>query len=95
MTARDYKDTGHFLVGGGVAANTDHNDLCQGGQNSEQGTLMSTDSELLLEKGIETAAACWQSYPCGTRLGKGFHRSVFLSPGGTCSCPVALFNLGT
>nr|WP_320011620.1 3-oxoacyl-ACP synthase III [uncultured Desulfobulbus sp.] len=62
MTARDYKDTGHFLVGGGVAANTDHNDLCQGGQNSEQGTLMSTDSELLLEKGIETAAACWQSF---------------------------------
>lgn len=62
MTARDFQETGHVLCGGGYAANTRHNDLCQGGQNAEQGTLMSTDSELLLEKGIETAAACWQSF---------------------------------
>lgn len=62
MTARDFQETGHYLSGGGYAANTRHNDLCQGGQNAEQGTLMSTDSELLLEKGIETAASCWQSF---------------------------------
>lgn len=62
MTARDFQETGHSLVGGACAANTRHNDLCQGGQNAEQGTLMSTDSELLLEKGIETAASCWQSF---------------------------------
>ncbi|MGE4561025.1 MAG: 3-oxoacyl-ACP synthase III [Desulfobulbus sp.] len=62
MTGRDHHDTGHYLRGGGCAANTRHNDLCQGGQNAEQGTLMSTDSELLLEKGIETAAACWQAF---------------------------------
>ena len=67
MTARDFQETGHFFCGGGYAANTRHNDLCQGGQNAEQGTLMSTDSELLLEKGIETAATCWQSFT--TELG--------------------------
>ena len=62
MTRRDYLDTGHYLRGGACRANTAHNDLCQGGQNAEQGTLMSTDSEQLLAKGIETAAACWQSF---------------------------------
>jgi 3-oxoacyl-[acyl-carrier-protein] synthase-3 len=62
MTGSDFQDTGHYLRGGGYAANTRHNDLCQGGQNAEQGTLMSTDSELLLEKGIETAATCWQAF---------------------------------
>jgi 3-oxoacyl-[acyl-carrier-protein] synthase-3 len=62
MTRRDYWDTGHYLRGGACWAQTVHNDLCQGGQNAEQGTLMSTDSEQLLEKGIETAAACWQQF---------------------------------
>lgn len=62
MTRRDFIDTGHLLRGGACRANTAHNHLCQGGQNAEQGTLMSTDSEQLLEKGIETAAACWQSF---------------------------------
>ncbi|MCL2789680.1 MAG: 3-oxoacyl-ACP synthase III [Desulfobulbus sp.] len=59
MTRSDYRDTGHYLRGGACRANTAHNDLCQGGQNAEQGTLMSTDSEQLLEKGIATAADCW------------------------------------
>ncbi len=62
MTDKDVHDSGHYLVGGSCRAHTDHNDLCQGGQNAEQGTLMSTDSELLLEKGVETAALCWQSF---------------------------------
>lgn len=62
MTRSDCRDTGHYLRGGACRANTAHNDLCQGGQNAEQGTLMSTDSEQLLTKGIETAAACWQAF---------------------------------
>jgi len=62
MTGRDYRDSGHYLRGAACRANTAHNDLCQGGQNAEQGTLMATDSEQLLEKGIETAAACWQAF---------------------------------
>lgn len=62
MTDRKAHDNGHRLIGGACRANTRHNDLCQGGQNSEQETLMSTDSELLLEKGIETAKMCWQGF---------------------------------
>ncbi|MGI6657118.1 MAG: 3-oxoacyl-ACP synthase III [Desulfobulbus sp.] len=62
MTRRDWRDTGHFLRGGACRAHTAHNDLCQGGQNAEQGTLMSTDSEQLLVEGIATAAACWQDF---------------------------------
>ena len=62
MGDRKLKDTGHRLVAGACRANTRHNDLCQGGQNAEQGTLMSTDSELLLTEGVETARMCWQGF---------------------------------
>lgn len=62
MGNRDLVDTGHYLVGAASRAHTNHNDLCQGGQNAEQGTLMSTDSEVLLEKGVATAAACWKDF---------------------------------
>lgn len=62
MTSRSFKDSGHRLCGGAYQANSSYNHLCQGGQNAEQGTLMSTDSEELLIRGIETAAACWQGF---------------------------------
>lgn len=62
MEDRRVNDTGHYLVGSACQANTAFNDLCQGGQNAEQGTLMSTDSEVLLEKGVETAARCWVKF---------------------------------
>ncbi|NQS72179.1 MAG: 3-oxoacyl-ACP synthase III [Desulfobulbaceae bacterium] len=62
MSARSFKDSGHRLCGGAYQANSDYNHLCQGGQNAEQGTLMSTDSEELLIRGIETAATCWQHF---------------------------------
>lgn len=62
MTDKDFHDSGHYLAGGTCYARTDYNDLCQGGQNSEQGLLMSTDSELLLEKGVETAGRCWEIF---------------------------------
>ncbi len=55
-------DSGHVLHGGTARANTAQNHLCQGGQNGEQGVLMSTDSETLLEQGVATAAACWQAF---------------------------------
>lgn len=62
MTTREYRDSGHYLRGGAYRAHTQHNDLCLGGQSAEQGTLMATDSEQLLAKGIETAADCWPAF---------------------------------
>lgn len=62
MEDRRLNDTGHYFLGSACQAGTSHNDLCQGGQNAEQGTLMSTDSELLLEKGVETASLCWDAF---------------------------------
>jgi 3-oxoacyl-[acyl-carrier-protein] synthase-3 len=62
MTDRALYDSGHSLVGGSCRAHTDYTDLCQGGRNAEQGTLMSTDSELLLEKGVQVAARCWHNF---------------------------------
>ena len=75
MTRRDHADSGHYLLGGACRANSDYNHLCQGGQNSEQGTLMSTDSEELLLRGVETASACWRDFTGELGLGaEDFHR---------------------
>jgi 3-oxoacyl-[acyl-carrier-protein] synthase-3 len=62
LSDRDFCDSGHYLAGGVCRAHTRHNELCQGGQNAEQGTLMATDSEMLLQRGVETASACWNDF---------------------------------
>lgn len=62
MEDKKSTDTGHYLVGGACRANTAHNDLCQGGQSAHDGILMATDSEQLLQQGVETAARCWQDF---------------------------------
>lgn len=53
---------GHRLVGGAYRANTRHNDLCRGGGESGNGTLMATDSEELLKRGVETAGRVWGDF---------------------------------
>ncbi|MEN8256708.1 MAG: 3-oxoacyl-ACP synthase III [Thermodesulfobacteriota bacterium] len=62
MQDKQCADTGHYLVGGACRANTTHNDLCQGGQAGTEGVLMATDSEQLLQEGVDTAALCWQDF---------------------------------
>lgn len=62
MEDKQSTDTGHYLVGGACRANTAHNDLCQGGQAGNEGILMATDSEALLQQGVDTAALCWQDF---------------------------------
>lgn len=50
------------LMRGAWKANTRHSDLCQGAQSGTETTLMNTNSEELLIRGIETAHATWQDF---------------------------------
>ena len=60
------KAPGHRLLGGTTLANTKYNDLCRG--NADKGvvegseTLMATDSENLMRRGVETAAENWKAF---------------------------------
>lgn len=51
----------HRLAGGAYQANTGHSHLCQG-DGGVGGTMMSTDSEELLKRGVETAARVWPTF---------------------------------
>ena len=50
------------LVHGAWRANTTHSDLCHGGQQGGNTVLMATNSEELLHRGVETAAATWAKF---------------------------------
>ncbi len=50
------------LIRGAWKANTRHSDLCQGVQSGEAITLMNTNSEELLIRGVETAHLTWQKF---------------------------------
>ncbi|MGW8193357.1 MAG: 3-oxoacyl-ACP synthase III [Desulforhopalus sp.] len=50
------------LVHGAWRANTIHSDLCHGGQSGTNTTLMATNSEELLHRGVETAQMTWSSF---------------------------------
>ncbi|MBV5305095.1 MAG: 3-oxoacyl-ACP synthase III [Desulfobulbaceae bacterium] len=50
------------LVHGSWQANTAHSGLCQGSQSGSAITLMNTNSEELLQRGVETAHLTWQSF---------------------------------
>jgi len=49
------------LVHGAWSANTVHSDLCHG-DRQKTGTLMATNSEELLHRGVETAALTWRTF---------------------------------
>ena len=51
----------HRLLGGVFRANTGHTHLCQG-DGGAGGTMMNTDSEELLKRGVETAARVWPDF---------------------------------
>ena len=57
-----HRDSGHKLSVATCRANTSFSDLCQGGQTTSSGTLMATDSEELLKRGVETAARTWLDF---------------------------------
>jgi 3-oxoacyl-[acyl-carrier-protein] synthase-3 len=66
LTHKNISSTKHRLIGGYSLAVTSHNKLCQG--NADRGmadnteTLMSTDSEELMRKGVEVAAETWKFF---------------------------------
>ena len=67
MTHENYSAAGQKFIGGAYRANTAHSTLCQGGQSADpntqtSATLMTTDSEELLVRGIETAQATWHDF---------------------------------
>ncbi len=62
MSLQNSNNRSGQLIGGVCRANTSHNDLCKGGNSSVDGTLMATDSEALLRRGVETASLAWQDF---------------------------------
>ncbi len=56
------QETRPRLVHGAWRANTTHSDLCHGDQSGSSTTLMATNSEELLHRGVETAHATWQTF---------------------------------
>lgn len=56
------EETRPRLVHGVWRANTVHSDLCHGNQAGGNTTLMETDSEELLHRGVETAKTTWQAF---------------------------------
>jgi acyl-CoA:acyl-CoA alkyltransferase len=50
------------LIRGAWRANTRHSDLCQGSHQGEATTLMNTESEELMRRGVETAWMTWQAF---------------------------------
>ncbi len=62
MGGAGHPDHGHRLINATYRAKTSFNDLCQGGQVSASGTLMATDSEELLKRGVETASETWRDF---------------------------------
>ncbi len=50
------------LIRGGWKANTSYSNLCQGAQSDGNTTLMNTNSEELLRRGVETAHLAWQDF---------------------------------
>ncbi len=53
---------GVYLKNGAWHANTVHSNLCHGDHQGNDTVLMSTDSEELLHRGVETAASTWDVF---------------------------------
>lgn len=62
LMTRTETPPGLRLLGGAAIANTRFSTLCLGGNAGANTTLMATDSETLLHRGVETAHALWPSF---------------------------------
>lgn len=82
------------LVHGAWRANTMHNDLCHGGQSGANTTLMATNSEELLHKGVETAQMTWEEFSARPGWGGGEIHRFFCHQVGTAHAKLLFTSLG-
>ncbi len=77
----------HIFIGGASVAATKYNGLCKGNEDKGMGdnleTLMNTDSEMLMNKGVEVAAETW----CRFKKASGWNDA---SPDIICSHQVGI-----
>ncbi len=83
-----------YLVRGAWQANTKHSDLCQGAANGEATTLMNTNSEELLVRGVETAHTTWKRFSQSPGWGADDVDSFFCHQVGTAHAKLLFETLG-
>ncbi|TKB11656.1 3-oxoacyl-ACP synthase III [Desulforhopalus sp. IMCC35007] len=86
-------EDGVRLVHGAWQANTSHSDLCHGGKESNS-TLMATNSEELLHRGVETAQSTWTRFSAKKGWGREDIDRYFCHQVGSAHARLLFENLG-
>ncbi len=82
------------LAHGCWRANTSHSDLCHGNQSGGKMTLMETNSEELLYRGVETAFLTWEDFSRRSGWGKGEIDRFFCHQVGSAHAKLLFERLG-
>lgn len=82
------------LKHGAWRANTVHSDLCHGGQSGANTTLMATNSEELLHRGVETAQMTWSRFSAKQGWGAGDIDRFFCHQVGSAHAKLLFASLG-
>ncbi len=77
MKKAERTDAGLRLMHGSWRANTAHSDLCHGNQRGARTTLMETNSEELMHRGVETACQTWEQFSSSPQAGGRTISTVF------------------
>lgn len=82
------------LIRGAWKANTKHSNLCQGAASGNATTLMNTNSEELLVRGVETAHVTWQEFSKSRGWGAADVDRFFCHQVGTAHARLLFESLG-
>jgi 3-oxoacyl-[acyl-carrier-protein] synthase-3 len=94
MRKDDPRGSGIRLVHGSWRANTAHSDLCHGNQHGASTTLMETNSEELMHRGVETACKTWEQFSCIPGWGREDVDRFFCHQVGTAHARLLFERLG-
>ena len=94
MKKAERTDAGLRLIHGSWRANTAHSDLCHGNQRGARTTLMETNSEELMHRGVETACQTWEQFSSSTGWGKDDIDCFFCHQVGTAHARLLFERLG-